>query len=386
MKALLFTLLLLLIEISPSFTAPTPDTTSLLYRDRQRIIYTIFTPDGGVINIECLWDPSTQSLDLAPYSDAAIERRVEDGTMVRVTINERSVRRWTFNINPGSENIHISAGLQFRPRNPSLHGTLVPGVTIVDPNTVEIRQRTATNQNVRGEGGPNFAPMAVNFVFMTILEQNALSLDSTSERYLGRRGPNYLVWPWPFPNRSRNPVQLPLQLDTGIWIHLLSNRMSEYQPGAIECQPTPENVTPRPSTDETCRVASSRPHNRDDKNDPDAQREKKKRSFLFGDLNKEPLDLNDEPGDQHGSEPAAETGTSTRGKFIFDHPTFHIELQAGITTENVFIYPYEDYEDYQVNPIGFTRKENTSSRTKPGNVICCGVLSGAYNSPRTIPN
>lgn len=161
--------------------------------------------------------------------------------------------------------------------------------------------------------------MAVNFVFMTILPPNALGLDPVTERaiqrglrdaLLRRRGRDpRSMWrgasssgasssgalsSGASSSRAPHVPQLLLELDAGIWVHLLTNTMSEYQPGAIECEPGPENLNPRPNPDDACRPSSSRPRDLEDLDDLDAQRGTKRPPLHS--LNKDPIpNLNNDP-------------------------------------------------------------------------------------------
>jgi hypothetical protein len=283
MKALLFILLLLLIVISPSLTAPTPKYITRAYTDRQRIIYTIFTADGAVINIECLWDPRLQRLVPGPHTtEMEIEQQTEP-LVERVRLFHERVRRWTFNTNPpGSENIFVTARLSFTPEthNMNIYGEVPTGVNVINPETVQIWQYTS--RYTWGLEYTTGTQLAVTFVFRAILPQNSLSLSVTDRNIIQTQGPGFFMQPIGRPDPTKRI--LPLQLDSGIWIHLLSGTMSEYKPGAIECMPAPE---PHPHPDDTCRASSSsscsRPRDPDDPDDPEAQREaKRQRTFEPG--------------------------------------------------------------------------------------------------------
>jgi hypothetical protein len=367
MKALLFTLLLLFVVFSPSFTTPTPPPhlPPNLYTNRQRIIYTIFTIDG-VVNIECLWDPSYR--ELVPNSEnMRIESRGGENFQ-RVTIDERSVQLWTFNTNPpGSENIHVSARLQFRHEIPSFDRTLVPGVTVIDPNTVEITERTSTNRDV-GEH-----PMVVTFVFMAILPTNSVDLHRKDERVIRERwGPGA-----PRPEKRI----LPLQLDGGIWVHLLSNRMSEYPPGAIECEPAPENQNPRLHPDEICDPLSSRPRNPED---PVAQEELKRQCRLYLDSNGPPEGQGEAGGPSRGgSRRQMDLDDLLVNDLLGDRVAEDwFEYEAGVREENFAALDNEDlysiarlfkfapmFPLLEILTMPF-RKKNTSSLKRPRQMIC----------------
>jgi hypothetical protein len=275
MKALLFILLLLLISISPSLTAPPQSR----YNNRQRIIYTVFTR-FGVFHIQNVFDPRIRSLVTAHYHNTEITPPAEEGFQ-RVTIAQRTTYRWMFNTDPPTSiSFMLSAVIEFTPRYhrgaglPA--GALEPGITVIDPHTLNLQHLTFRAR--KGAGGrwgraSNYLyPLAINFVFMTVLAPSAVGLDEQTERTLREQGIDAFL-----PLRARtspggsSSTQLrqppPLQLDPGIWIHLLTNRMSDYQPGAIECQPAPETLDVRPDPEETCSqgaLSGARPREPDD--------------------------------------------------------------------------------------------------------------------------
>jgi hypothetical protein len=236
--------------------------------------------------------------------------------------------------------------------------------------------------------------MAVTFVFMAILPPNSLDLHPVDQRVIRQRGPGALFPRRSFITSSSKAPQLPLELDAEIWIHLLSNRMLEYQSGAIECVPVPEKLNPRPHPDDTCGASSSRSRRRDpeDPDDPEAQRGTK-RPFL-PDSNTDHIGLTDGPEnqsgagganqghvcqqvdlssiDQRGSELAAEIERYTPQKVIFDLP----REQVGFLSFSMKDLFGNLRGDNQGIPLGLTPppKENTSSGTKPRNMVCYEVF------------
>jgi hypothetical protein len=394
MKSLLFTLLLLpLILISSSLTAPT-QTNSRIHQSRQRVIYTIFTLTGAAFTIEILYDPrpGESGLVAGGFRYTSFEHRPEE-TFMRVEISRRNVERFTFNENsPEVQRVFISANIEFTPqyvdgRGALPAGTLQPGVFVVDPGTVALRHITFMSPNPVPH---SIYPQTVRFVFMTVLEPSASGLDPQTEHIIETQGIEGFLQQGGAPLTSQRP-QPPVQLDPRIWIHLLSNRMSEYQHGAIECTGAPKNLKRRPHDGDTCGASSTRPHPRgpDDPGDPGAQRGAK-RPFLQ-DLNEVPIGLNDDiaedqcgaggadqshnrqqvdlsNSDQRGLEPAAKKETSPQKEVIFDLPPMHVEIQEGISLTDLY-----GYWDVQVIPGGLTREDNTSSLKRPLQIRCFEV-------------
>jgi hypothetical protein len=122
---------------------------------------------------------------------------------------------------------------------------------------------------------------------MSVLPPSDSVLDPRTERILQERGIDAFLQQGAGSSTSQpQPARPPLELDAGIWSHLLSNRMSEL-PGDIECVRR-QTFVPRPNPDETCRPSGSRPRDPDDQDDPEAQRETKR--TCIPDLNKIPED------------------------------------------------------------------------------------------------
>jgi hypothetical protein len=292
MKALFFTLLLLFIAISPSIATPSR------YLGRQRIFYNVFTPEG-VFTIELLYSPAT----LRIVQTYAFHTEIGHSNLgvSRIVIHQRNVRRWTFNTNPPvSEAVTISAEITFvRPMDLRRRQNLPLGVSVINPQTVTLAQLTQNPD----PGVLDARPLEVTFVLLAVLEPDSLGLDPRTDqriRELGMR--RYLelephVGPAPIP---------PLELDAGIWIHLLTDMMLQYHVGEIQCQPAP--APPLPNPDEACRQPVSRPRDPGDQDDPSGQPGSKR--ICVG-LDGNPLpDLNDEAGGQGGAGQAAGGGSS----------------------------------------------------------------------------
>jgi hypothetical protein len=370
MKALLFTLLLLLIEISPSLTAPSTSKTSVpVYKGRQRVIYTVFAITG-VFNVECLYDPRRRAVVLGSFAHTELISR--EG-FTEVLIHERRIDRWTFTTNPPrSQSVTIRAGIYFFPPNPGEGEFLTPGITIVDPHTVHLEHITFTSRNAQ-KGWErvlkNAYPQPAYFTFRTVLAPSAVGLDPQTEAAILELGMDRFLQQGA---RSSSGPQLraPLNLSSGIWIHLLTNRMQNYEPGALECQPEPEtqNTRPRPHPDESCSAAALPPPGPRDPDDPgdsggpggpgDQRGTKRK----FPDSTPNFPELNGIPKGQCGSGP---TMGVEKPIFIYDRAHLHIELQAGYTTDYLFIYPYRDTGDGVP-----TREDNTSSLKRPPLMMC----------------
>jgi hypothetical protein len=310
MKALLFTLLLLFIVISPSLTAPptltAPSGQSTVYRNRQRIIYSFFTT-FGIFNIELLYDPRLQALVRGPFRN--MEFRPGQG-FTQVVIDRRRVVRWDLIADPPTSTlVWIEATINFTPPNylggvvPGYgvefgHNVLGPGVSIIDPRTVYFSHIS----QVAGEGQQgwrrpaNEYPQTGFLILMTILAPNAIILDPVTQHTIQagilRTSIQPIVRPFLQPGAGSPWIQyyqLPLQLDPIIWNHLLTNRMPEYNLNDIPGAP-PSKPPPRPHPNEGCSGTSSRQRNKDDQDDPEAEREGKRICHAF--------DLNEIPGDK----------------------------------------------------------------------------------------
>jgi hypothetical protein len=333
MKALFFTLLLLFIAISPSIA------TRSRYLGRQRIFYTFFTPDR-VVNIELLFSPQTHRIVSNYFTHTEIGP--PNLGVQQIVIRQRSARMWVFNINPlVSLPATISAEIPFRrPEGVRRGVSLPPGVSVIDPRTVTLAQLTENpDPNVL-----NARPLEVTFVLMSVLEPDATGLDSRTQqriRELGmRRFLEPPVGPAPIP---------PLELDAGIWIHLLAGLMLQYRPDEIECEPAPKPIEPRHNPDEACRPPVAGKRGPGDQDDPSGQ-PGPKLSCTGWDGRPFP-DLNDEPAGQGGAGQVAGSSrqhhynpqqpkatyevpklipyTPPPPKVIYDRVDAHVELQAG---------------------------------------------------------
>jgi hypothetical protein len=295
MKALLFTLLLLFIVISPSLTAPSGG--SNLYKTRQRIIYTFFT-GYGVFNVEFLYDPRITSLD------RGFGRRNIDfipGTgYTQIIMNHREVDRWDLDANPPrARSAYITANIMFTPpplvpiHLATAYGVLAPGVTTIPLHTVAITP--LTQRNTQPKGLYLSGLQDIYLVLMTVLLPGASDLDPQTRWYIQTGSLRAYIEAFlrGGAGASRELHQLPLRLDPEIWYRLLTNSMSEYQPssntisGAAPPDPAPR--PPRPHHNEGCSGTSSRQHDKDDQDDPEAEREGK-RQCRPSDLTKDPKD------------------------------------------------------------------------------------------------
>jgi hypothetical protein len=307
MKALLFTLLLLFIVISPSLTAPSSETSqSTMYRTRQRIIYTIFT-ESGVFNIELLWDPETTLLTRANFGYTEI--RPEAG-YTQVSISQRRLDRWILDAGrPRASVSFIRANIIFiAPPNAPLElghasGVLSPGVSIIPLNTVSLSQ--LARPDLPRKNAPHQPRLQVHYlVLMTILTPGALDLDPQTVHGIQsgelRRYIESFFQQGTGPLSSQLPP-LPLRLDPRIWRYLLTNRIGEYGLGAITGAP-PTDPNPRPHPNQGCRGTSSRSRRRrpDDQDDPEAEREGKRQCQF--DLNEEPEDQGEARGANQGDQ------------------------------------------------------------------------------------
>jgi hypothetical protein len=284
MKALFFTLLLLFIVISPSIATPSR------YLGRQMIFYTFFTPEGAV-NVELLYAPRTARI-IANYF-IHTEIGAPNLRTQQITIRQRSTRIWVFTINPPvSLSISISAEIPFtRPEGVRRGVNLPAGVSVIDPRTVTLAQLTANpDPNML-----NARPLEITFVLMTVLEPDATEVDHGTQQRIRELGMRRFLEP------PAGPAPIPpLELDAGIWIHLLAGLMSQYQPGEIECEPAPP-------PDEACGPPVAGKRGPGDQDDPSGQPEPK-RGCSGWDGRPFP-DLNDEqPAGQAGQE----AGSSSR--------------------------------------------------------------------------
>jgi hypothetical protein len=271
MKALFFTLLLLLIAIPPSFTAPPPRFIPPSVRGRQRIIYTVFTT-SGVFHVELLWAPASRRLVYGNYRFMVIEPPEMETT--RVTIERRAVIRFTFDRNapnrpPEDETKFISAVIRFTPpqwyHGPDVRlpdGSLTPGIFVMNPSIVTLGRVLYSNiplqcgrwTRVYNDGGAYI----VNFVIMTILFPNDIDIDTPTQHAIQAQGLAAYLQQSARYSSNQHP-QLPLQLNAGTWIRLLANRLSDPDPVAVECEPEPQfpqNLGSRRHPGDTCRVST----------------------------------------------------------------------------------------------------------------------------------
>jgi hypothetical protein len=308
MKALLFPLLLLFIVISPSLTAPPSlpahSTQNNVYRTNQRIIYTIFT-EAGVFNIELLYSPRRTSLHQGNFKN--IEFRPGVG-YTEVEISQRRLDRWDLDANPPrAAVVFIAATIIFTPP-PDVpialghaFGVLPPGVSIVPSNTVLLSQMTRQDgpRNMPRVSPHQSIPQTSDLVLMTILAPGAFYLDPQTVHAIQLGGIRGMIETFfqPAPGSLLSKaLQLPMGLNPGIWLHLLSNTMSEYDPNAIPgALPLDGQPRRRPRTrarrhpDEGCSGSTSRQRDKDDQDDPEAEREGKRQCHAF-DLNEIPVD------------------------------------------------------------------------------------------------
>jgi hypothetical protein len=345
MKALLFTLFLFFAVISPSLAAPpTPpsppppddpsDPINRRYIGRQRIFYNVFT-NVGVFNIELLYSPSVIDLVEDNYGNTRIiqprstPKGGRKGKTTQVIIEEREVQRWVFNRNPPESMVNfISAELEFIRPGGQQKGTPIPaGVTIIENQRVRLNQLTFNTGYVDGRyqrvGEPRTHPLRVTAVFMTVLEPNALRLDQRTQQRIQQQGMQGYLRDTVGSSSSQPAPTPPLDLDAGIWIHLLANRMADYRAGEIECEPAPD---PRPNPDDACRQPGTRPRGPGDQDDPEGQPESKRP--CTGPDGEYLPDPDDQSGDQGGAGQAADIGGTSHQAVIFDYPDPHVELQT----------------------------------------------------------
>jgi hypothetical protein len=306
MKALFITLLLLFITTPPSFAAP--PTTNRIYVHKQKIVYTAFTNIGFII-FECLWSPARQTLVAGTARNVEFNRNPEGAPVgtIQVRILSRRTRRWEFErYGPRATAIGIAATFNFYPvlyhgtAYPLPRGSLAPGSRAISPdayNLWHIRNSVASNGDIRSSYE---APIAINYLFMTVLPTSVERLDMETEQTLQSRGIDvFLLQP---PRSSIGPCLRPLpQLAPRIWTHLLTNTVDEYQPGDIRCDPAPANPDPkrRPNTSGSCRPdACLYPRGPDDQGDPGDQREGKRQRF---DLNNPPEEQCEAGGSNQGA-------------------------------------------------------------------------------------
>jgi hypothetical protein len=278
MKVLLFTLLLLLTVISPSFADLDINNA---YWHKQKIVYTIIT-NIGTINIECLWDPERRSL--VPGTARSLELSQEQ-EFTRVEIIERRALRWDFGANgPTSREMRVAADFRFDPtyyNGQALRpGSLSPGITIINPSTFNLRWLSFTTSRVTKQRNQvKDDPLEVRFVFMSVMLPETRRLDPQTEQVLRSQGIEAFLQQGPR-SSSGECLPPPLQLDGGLWFHLLSNTVSEYQPGDVRCdnnQPENPNPGPNPNPNEGCHTTATRPRD-PDQDDPEAQPEAKRQA------------------------------------------------------------------------------------------------------------
>ena len=325
MKALFFTLLLLFIVISPSIAPPSK------YIGRQRIFYTFFTPEG-VVNIELLYAPQTARIVPNYFIHTVVgppNLRVQ-----QIEIRQRDTRIWLFNVNPPvSLPATVAADIQFtRPEGVRRNVLLPIGVSVIDPHTVGLALLTETpDPNVL-----NSRPLEVTFVFRSVLEPDSTALDHGTQQRIQELGMRTFL------NPPAGPAPIPpLDLDAGIWIHLLAGLMLQYRPGDIECDPAPD-------PDEACHQPDvPKKRGPGDQDDPSGQ-PGSKRSCTGWDGRAFP-DLNDKPAGKGGAGQGAGSSrqhhynpqqpkatyevpnlipyTPPQPKVTFDRPDEHVELQ-----------------------------------------------------------
>jgi hypothetical protein len=293
MKALLFTLLLLFIVISPSVTAPPSQ--GIVHRNKQKIFYTFFTR-SGVFNIELLYEPHIRSLVAGGYRNIDFTPRPG---FTQVVIRRRRIDRWDLNVDPPRPTlVWITATINFTPPN---HGgvelgqnLLAPGVYIPARNTVSLSQTTQLYIPGEDRGQrtttTNTYPQTIYLVLMTVLPFGDVSLDLEAQRIIqtGILRASIQQVLQPFLTSPFQYYRLPLRLSPEIWFYLLTNRISEYHPGAIAGVPPPSPRS-RPHPEEGCSGTRSRQRDKDDQDDPEAEREGK-RTCPAIDLNEIPVD------------------------------------------------------------------------------------------------
>jgi hypothetical protein len=335
MKALLITLLLLFIAISPSFTTPPTAYIAKQYIKRQKIVYTAFT-NIGFIMVEILWDPARQRLVTGNARNIAFNHNPEGapaGT-IEVNIPDRSIRRWEFTqTGLRSHYTHISVTFNFYPI--FYHGTaftlprggLAPGSRTINSDLYNLRHLTFSVGPNGHKRGQTETPLAITYMFMTVLPLSVESLDTETEQTLRSGGID--VFLPEAPEASFGPCLRPLpQLDPRIWTHLLTNTMDEYQPGDIRCDPAPANPDPKrqPNTSGSCRPDAF-PRGPDDQGEdpgnPGDQRGTKRKN----------PDSNTDQGSSSGKNRDIDLNTIPTDepyqKVIYDFPLEHEEIQRG---------------------------------------------------------
>jgi hypothetical protein len=227
---------------------------------------------------------------------------------------------------PSSSSVYIETAFDFNSAHMTPGGELPSGVSVIDHSTVTLSQRTFTvHSTIYGtERGPvRRTPMTINLVIRTVLLPGDWRLDQWAERGIRDRGmAGYLQLG--AGSSSREPPQLP-NLSPGIWIHLLADRMLEYNPNDITCEPRDADADCGPS----CRPDTpKRPRDPEDpEDDPGAERGAKRGPCVpdlnycpVPDLNNNPdvPDLNDPPEEQcDAGEDIQKYG---RPKVVFDTP------------------------------------------------------------------
>jgi hypothetical protein len=316
MKALLFTLLLLLVAISPSLTAPTQ------LKTRQTVIYTFFTT-CGVLSIDIIWSVPDKKLVHALHKHQEFEDRGHGIT--RVKIDERKRTRWVLDDPPSSSNVYVRTTFDFSSAGMYPGGDLPYGSSVIDSSTITLSQVTFTvsSNGQKSERGPvRLTPMTINLVMRTVLIAGDWKLDRWSERSIRNVGmAGYLEHRQGGASSSREPPQLP-DLSPGLWVHILSDRMSEYNRNDIACEPRDANT----DCGSSCRPDAKRPR---DPEDPEDDPAAAKRRPCLPDLNYCPVpDLNNNPNVPDLNETPEEQcvagediQTYGRPKVVFDTPT-----------------------------------------------------------------
>jgi len=360
MKALLFTLLLLLIAISPSLTAPAQ------LKNRQTVIYTIFTT-CGVLSIDIIWSIPDKKLVHGKHKHQEFEEKGHGTT--RVKIDERKRKRWVLEDPPSSSNVYIRTTFDFSSVGMYPGGDLPYGISVIDSSTVTLSQLTFTvsSNGEKSERGPTrLTPMTIKLVIRTVLLAGDWKLDQWTER--GIRNLGMAGWLARGASSSREPPQLP-DLSPGLWVHLLSDRMSEYNRNDIACEPRDANI----DCGTSCRPDAKRPRDPEDpEDDPAADRGAKRRPCL-PDLNFCPVpDLNEISEEQ--CEAGEDIQQYGRQKVVFDTPTIP-ELTYG-TSNEWFGHSSPFLLFWIFDDPARMSKPYTPKKTKKGPVFCHETVWG----------
>jgi hypothetical protein len=403
MKALLFTLLLLLVVISTSFATKVKPR----FVNKQKVVYTVFT-DIGFINIETLWDPNLRTLVIGHASQRTTEIVAPPvAGFIRLTIRGRRTRRWNFGgTAPRFQLMNLGATIAFfPPYDHRVEGiTLRPGVTLIDPATVNLWHVTLSSGQSedgswRRRGPSNERQLNIYFVFLAVMPPNSNILDTQTETVLRERGIGAFLQ-----QGGRSPAgqcpQLPelqQQLTAEIWTHLLSNRMLEFRPGEIQCADAPEDedLNPVPDPNEACNPPSCPRKGPDDQDDPGAQREGKRQCRI--DLNSLPegqgtaggsgqskpvhVDLNNYPGDRIEVDWSA-YAMGVREEHLYYEPVDHssdgtngIYNTGRVLGGSPFFTLWEYFKTSG-------EEENTSYLKRPQQIICFEALTSIRDELR----